>query len=80
MPVEAAERYPHKQVVMNKYLGILIFELRPALDADARAGPLSTRSARWIDPVEPEAREVAVEGGDTDTVLDRDGGDVGVGD
>lgn len=26
---EAAERYPHKQEWMNKYLGILIFKLRP---------------------------------------------------
>ena len=29
MPAEAAERYPHKQAVMNKYLGIVIFKLRP---------------------------------------------------
>ena len=29
MPAEAAERYPHKQAVMNKYLGILMFKLRP---------------------------------------------------
>ncbi len=29
MPAEAAERYPHKQAVMNKYLGILLFKLRP---------------------------------------------------
>lgn len=29
MPAEAAARYPHKQAVMNKYLGILIFRLRP---------------------------------------------------
>ena len=29
LPPEAAERYPHKQVVMNKYLGILMFKLRP---------------------------------------------------
>ena len=29
MPGEAAERYPHKQAVMNKYLGILMFKLRP---------------------------------------------------
>lgn len=29
MSVEAAERYPHKQAVMNKYLGILMFKLRP---------------------------------------------------
>ena len=26
---EAARRYPHKQEWMNKYLGILIFKLRP---------------------------------------------------
>lgn len=31
MPAEAAERYPHKQTVMNKYLGILMFKLRPLL-------------------------------------------------
>lgn len=29
MPAEAAMRYPHKQAVMNKYLGILMFKLRP---------------------------------------------------
>lgn len=29
MPVEAALRHPHKQAVMNKYLGILMFRLRP---------------------------------------------------
>jgi hypothetical protein len=29
MPAEAAERFPHKQAVLNKYLGILIFKLRP---------------------------------------------------
>lgn len=29
MPAEAAERYPHKQAVMNRYLGILMFKLRP---------------------------------------------------
>jgi hypothetical protein len=29
MPAEAAERFPHKQAVMNKYLGILMFKLRP---------------------------------------------------
>jgi SAM-dependent methyltransferase len=29
MPAEAAQRYPHKQAVMNKYLGILMFKLRP---------------------------------------------------
>ncbi|MCL8025920.1 class I SAM-dependent methyltransferase [Nocardioides bruguierae] len=29
MPDEAAGRYPHKQAVMNKYLGILMFKLRP---------------------------------------------------
>lgn len=26
---EAARKYPHKQEWMNKYLGILIFKLRP---------------------------------------------------
>lgn len=29
MPAEAAERYPHKQAVMHKYLGIIMFKLRP---------------------------------------------------
>ncbi|MDF8266229.1 class I SAM-dependent methyltransferase [Luteipulveratus flavus] len=29
MSAEAAERYPHKQAVMNAYLGILMFVLRP---------------------------------------------------
>ena len=29
MPADAAERYPHKQAVMNKFLGILMFKLRP---------------------------------------------------
>jgi len=29
MPAEARQRYPHKQAVLNKYLGILIFKLRP---------------------------------------------------
>ncbi len=29
MPAEAAARYPHKQAVMNKYLGILMFKLLP---------------------------------------------------
>lgn len=29
MPAEAAERYPRKQAAMNKYLGILMFKLRP---------------------------------------------------
>ena len=29
MSAEAAERYPHKQALMNKYLGILMFKLRP---------------------------------------------------
>jgi SAM-dependent methyltransferase len=28
---EAARRYPHKQAWMNKYLGILIFKLRPLI-------------------------------------------------
>lgn len=31
LPAEAAERYPHKQAVMNRYLGILVFKLRPLL-------------------------------------------------
>ena len=29
MPADAASRHPHKQAVMNKYLGILMFTLRP---------------------------------------------------
>ena len=29
LPAEAAQRYPHKQAVLNKYLGILMFKLRP---------------------------------------------------
>ncbi len=29
MPAEAAERFPHKQAVMHRYLGILMFRLRP---------------------------------------------------
>lgn len=29
MPAEAGERYPHKRAAMNKYLGILMFKLRP---------------------------------------------------
>lgn len=29
LPAEAARRYPHKQAVMNRYLGILMFKLRP---------------------------------------------------
>jgi SAM-dependent methyltransferase len=29
LPEEAARRYPHQQAWMNKYLGILIFKLRP---------------------------------------------------
>lgn len=29
MPAEAAARFPHKQAVMDKYLGILLFKLRP---------------------------------------------------
>ena len=26
---DARRRYPHKQVCMNQYLGILVFKLRP---------------------------------------------------
>ena len=33
MPPEAAERYPHKQAVMNAYLGIVMFKLRPRAGA-----------------------------------------------
>lgn len=29
LPAEAAERFPRKQEVLNKYLGILMFKLRP---------------------------------------------------
>ncbi len=29
MSAEVGQRYPHKQAVMNKYLGILMFKLRP---------------------------------------------------
>lgn len=29
LSAEAAQRYPHKQAVLNKYLGILMFKLRP---------------------------------------------------
>jgi SAM-dependent methyltransferase len=36
MPAEPAERYPHKQAVMNKYLGILMFKLRPLPGVQSR--------------------------------------------
>jgi hypothetical protein len=36
MSAEAAERYPHKQAVLNKYLGILMFKLRPLADLSGR--------------------------------------------
>lgn len=36
MPAEAAERYPHKQAVMNRYLGILMFKLRPLPEQPSR--------------------------------------------
>jgi hypothetical protein len=29
MPEDARRRYPHKQAVLNKYLGILMFKLKP---------------------------------------------------
>jgi hypothetical protein len=29
LPDDARRRYPHKQAWMNKYLGILMFKLRP---------------------------------------------------
>ncbi len=32
MPADVGERYPHKQAVMNKYLGILMFKLRALPD------------------------------------------------
>ncbi|MGH3494640.1 MAG: class I SAM-dependent methyltransferase [Sciscionella sp.] len=32
MPTDVGERYPHKQAVMNRYLGILMFKLRPLSD------------------------------------------------
>jgi SAM-dependent methyltransferase len=38
MPAEAAERFPHKQAVMNKYLGILMFKLRPLPGLAVREG------------------------------------------
>lgn len=38
MPADVAERYPHKQAVMNKYLGILMFNLRPLPGPTPRAG------------------------------------------
>jgi SAM-dependent methyltransferase len=41
MPADAAQRYPHKQAVMNRYLGILMFVLRP-LPPDAMTPPLVT--------------------------------------
>lgn len=43
MPVEAAERYPHKQAVMNKYLGILMFKLRPLLGPPSPTSRLTAR-------------------------------------
>ena len=39
MSAEAAERFPHKQAVMDRYLGILMFTLRPLPDAVAGSGP-----------------------------------------
>ncbi|WP_127506011.1 class I SAM-dependent methyltransferase [Actinoplanes solisilvae] len=33
---EAARRYPHKQAYLNKYLGILIFKLRPLAPAESK--------------------------------------------
>ena len=36
LPAEAAQRYPHKQAVMNKYLGILMFKLRPLTGRPSR--------------------------------------------
>lgn len=44
MPAEAAERYPHKQAVMNKYLGILMFKLRP-LPGHSRVAKRGLRAA-----------------------------------
>ena len=29
MSREIGERYPHEQAVLNRYLGILVFKLRP---------------------------------------------------
>lgn len=43
MPAEAAERYPHKQAVMNKYLGILMFKLRPLPGQHRRGEDSPTR-------------------------------------
>lgn len=38
MPADVAERYPHEQAVMNKYLGILMFKLRPLPGRTERPG------------------------------------------
>ena len=35
---DARRQYPHKQAWMNKYLGILMFKLRPLLNRDLNAG------------------------------------------
>ena len=39
MSAEDADRYPHKQAVMDRYLGILMFTLRPLPDGIAGSGP-----------------------------------------
>ncbi|MEU4242342.1 class I SAM-dependent methyltransferase [Actinoplanes sp. NPDC026619] len=39
---EAALRYPHKQAWMNKYLGILIFKLRPQVSSPVPGQPSGT--------------------------------------
>ena len=40
MAVELAQRYPHKQAVLEKYLGILMFVLRPLPGRGSRSGIL----------------------------------------
>ena len=37
LPPEAAERFPHKRAVLDKYLGILLFKLRPLASPDDQA-------------------------------------------
>lgn len=39
LPEDAGRRYPHKLEWMNKYLGILIFKLRPRSGAERRLDP-----------------------------------------
>lgn len=46
MAQEARRRYPHKQEVLNKYLGILMFKLRPL---PGRSGPVSPAATQESD-------------------------------